>query len=271
MDKSDIEKRGEKVVYGLEQFQKIALGFLPGGHVIDGFLNYRSGLKQRRILNFTDSLKVVFEKELGKSLDNYDFETEDFVDLIDSIFRKVQSIKFESKLKGFQAILLNHVRAKSELSLVFVELITQLQEIEIEIFNDFIVEEGRRRKKILEVNELIKLIDPKTKVLSELEGRSFDDRSIDLSKKIEEARLQEEKALERVSEVIREYDAYLESINGDKYEISNGEYDFYINDLMAKGLLQREVIKLYNLSIGNKETFLTLTEFGKLFKNAIVV
>ena len=54
MEKSKIEKRAEKVTFGIEQFQKMVLGFMPSGHVIEGFLNYRSELKQKRVLDFAE-------------------------------------------------------------------------------------------------------------------------------------------------------------------------------------------------------------------------
>lgn len=113
------------------------LGFLPGGHVIDGFLNYRSSLKQKRMIQFSNSLKIIFEKELGESIDEYNFETEDFVDIIDSIFNKVLNTKSEKKLDRFKAIIVNQIKSNSDLAQVFIDLITKLNDIEVDILYSF--------------------------------------------------------------------------------------------------------------------------------------
>ena len=65
MEKSKIEKRADNGVYTMKQIQKMITGFLPGSHVIEGFWNYKGGLKQKRLIDFSESLKRIFEEVLN--------------------------------------------------------------------------------------------------------------------------------------------------------------------------------------------------------------
>jgi hypothetical protein len=109
MGKIDKNKAGETALYTAEVLQKMVLGFMPGGHLIDGFLNYRSGLKQKRVIDFFDSFKKELEEHTGRELSNDDFNNESFVDVMDSIASKAQTTKSQYKLERFRNILVKQV------------------------------------------------------------------------------------------------------------------------------------------------------------------
>jgi hypothetical protein len=204
MYKSEVEKREEQTVYGLEQFQRMILGFMPGGHVVEGFLNYRSGLKQKRILDFAESLKSVFEDELNLKLDNYNFESVDFVDIFDSVMNKVQLTKSEYKMERYRNILVNHMidPVQDILTLKYIELLDSINEVQLVILN-----ETPTREQIISFKRMI------TRLSEEEFGNLADSMLENGSAKI--------------------------LISNQPVTIHLDDIDFYINDLVSKGLIDK--------------------------------
>lgn len=259
MKKSNIERREERVVYGLEQFQKMVLGFMPGGHVIESFLNYRSDLKQKRVLDFSESLKNAFEQELGKDLENYNFENEDFVDLMDSVLTKVQNNRSQFKLDRFKAIIVNSVKERNDLSQVYVNLTESLNEIQVKILDAYEKSEDERKEiieKIYRFNNARKesIREEERLILKAENGTIAPNESIAAQKA--EANRNMAARLRAEKENASKMDYLKTTLN-----LSNGEYDYYFRDLVSRTLLFEREIDV--LDDGTMTPYIEVTEFAK--------
>jgi len=145
MDKLNKERANQTAIYTFETLQKMVLGFLPGGHLIEGFLNYRSGLKQHRIIEFAESFKAVLDENAGRELTSADFENEDFIDLFETVIGKVQNTKSQFKRDRFRNILAKQIvsPAPSHEVQSFIKLLDELGDVEIIMLN--LVEETKPR------------------------------------------------------------------------------------------------------------------------------
>lgn len=121
--------------HSLEVFQKMVLGFMPGGHVVDEFLNFRGNLKQKRIIDFSESVKIALEEISGKEMDSGCFTTEDFVDVFESLINKVQNTKSLYKIERFRNIMVQQIvdPIESHETLKFVHILDQLQDVDLVI------------------------------------------------------------------------------------------------------------------------------------------
>ncbi|NGF75751.1 hypothetical protein G5B10_07660 [Fluviicola sp. SGL-29] len=141
-----INKNGDIVYHTADEFLRMALSFIPygGGNVIDAFLNFQGNLKRRRVIEFSESLKNSLEKIADRELHANDFNSEDFVDIMESVYKQVQSTKSKYKLEKFKNILINQIISKPEdyqLTLKYIELVAGLSDIEMIILN--FINEGR--------------------------------------------------------------------------------------------------------------------------------
>lgn len=133
MDNLSKDKAGEVAIFTSETLQKMVLGFMFGGHLIEGVLNFRSNLKQKRILDFAERFKHVLEENLGRELDAKDFENEDFIDVFEVVIDKVQKTRSEYKLERFRNILAKQIIDPSPNREVesYVKLLDELGDVEI--------------------------------------------------------------------------------------------------------------------------------------------
>lgn len=134
MDKTKI---GEVATHTVDELQKVALSFIPGGAILDGFLGFRSRLKQKRIIDFSDGLRLVLQKHLGRELTASDFENEDFIDVMESVYNEVLITQSRYKLERFKSILAKQVIAPIEIdeSLKFVHILKELQDADLAILS----------------------------------------------------------------------------------------------------------------------------------------
>lgn len=106
---SEKEKRGEVALSIAQSFQKMVLGFMPGGHVVDEFLNFRSKLKQERVLQFSESLSQALTQFSDNEIDESNFTTEAFVDIFDNVIKEVQLTNSAIKLERFKKIVVKQI------------------------------------------------------------------------------------------------------------------------------------------------------------------
>lgn len=263
MKKTQVQKTVEVGLYSLEQFQKMITGFIPNGHLIEGFWNFSSGLKQQRLLDFADSLKKVFETELGEDLDKYNFENDDFVDVFDSIFKKVQSTKSRIKLNAFKGILLNTIRGKTDLAQVYIDLTSNLHETQIEIINRFLHTDQERKDLLQGLIDNKKLITQAERDFENLKQKARDGTILPnesiaaANKRIVAKTLEEIKIKEK-------YDLTVKNV---RIGIIEAEYDFYYRDLISKGLLHEMDLKI--LGDERKIAFTSITEFTRKYLSYI--
>ena len=135
MSESKKEKAGEVALHAAEAFQKLVLGFMPGGHAIEQFLDFRNSLKQKRVLNFSESMRLAMSDIKGIEPDV--FTTEEFVDVFELIINRVQNTNSEFKLRRFRNILLKQIVQPVELftTLQFVEIVNQMDDIHLLILD----------------------------------------------------------------------------------------------------------------------------------------
>lgn len=240
MKKTEIQKTVEVGLYTLEQFQKMVTGFIPAGHLIDGSWNFSSGLKQQRLLEFADSLKKVFETELGEDLDKYNFENEDFVDVFDSILKKVQSTKSQSKLNAFKGILLNTVRGKTDLAQVYIDLTSSLDEKQIEIIMRFLSTDQERKDLLQSLIDNKKLITKAELDFENLKQKAHNGTILP-NESLSAANKQ---VVTKTLEEIKTKDKYDLIVKKIRIGIVEAEYDFYYQDLISKGLLHEMELKI---------------------------
>ena len=130
----DKDKAGEIALHAVEEFKNVALSFLgPAGATIEVFLGFHSRLKQKRILDFSGQFKELIEENLGRGVTADSFSNEDFVDVMESVFAKVQTTKSEEKLKRYRNILLRQLLEPidSGITLTYVRLLDEISETEL--------------------------------------------------------------------------------------------------------------------------------------------
>jgi hypothetical protein len=237
MKKHQLQRSVEQGLYTLDQLVKAALVFIPNGQLIDSFIHFNSGLKQERILGFVEDIKKVFETGLGKSLDNYNFETEDFVDLFDSIMRKVQYTKSKQKLEVFKGIFVNAIVTGSyDLTQVYIDLTSNLHEKQIDILLSFINTNDSRKNKAMQIKQLSQESEEKEVYKKHLEELARNG-TIKPNQSIAKAHQDEIRILAKLTEVRKEHERIVESINPQKFGLEDSEYNYFVRDLLSKGLL----------------------------------
>lgn len=131
-------KNEDVVLHSIEEINKLALSFIPAGAIFDSFWGYRTRLKQKRILDFSESVKKVLEQFANRELHGNDFESEDFVDIMESVYSKVIATKSIQKLERFRNILARQVLFKpveNQTTLIFINLIENLSDIQLMILD----------------------------------------------------------------------------------------------------------------------------------------
>lgn len=137
-------EKNSKIKEHIDQSLQIArntiLSFIPGNDLITGFLDYRANLKQKRLIDFSESVKKALEDISGRKLNSSNFEAEDFVDVVEAIFLRVQNTRSEYKLQRFRNILVNRIiepQLEEPMWMKFIQLLDELDDIQIYILCDF--------------------------------------------------------------------------------------------------------------------------------------
>ncbi|NVK65693.1 MAG: hypothetical protein HWE22_13960 [Flavobacteriales bacterium] len=197
----DLEKNGNAesiVVHTAEEFQKLALSFIPGGAVLDSVLNYRANLKQKRVIAFSESLRNVLEQNAGRELQAEDFTNEDFIDVMELVMSKVHSTKSNYKLERFRNILLKQIVAPIEFheTINYVRILDDLQEIDL-----YILSEMRNSESMKSHMGIYKMFSGENELVEK-------EKFIQLN------------------------------IGGNEIELTYGDIEFYINRLTSQGLFK---------------------------------
>lgn len=131
-------KAGEVANHTIDELHKVVLSFIPGGALIDGFLGFRSRLKQKRIIDFSEGLKKVLEDCAGRELTASDFETEEFIDIMEFVYGKVLSTKSQRKLEYFRNILFRQIvePISVETTFTYAHILDEINEIELIFLNE---------------------------------------------------------------------------------------------------------------------------------------
>jgi hypothetical protein len=206
MKKTTEEKTEEIIKEVGNTFRQVAGTFLPVIAIADNLSNFRSRLKQQRLMDFAESLRKVFEEELEINLHNYNFETEDFIDVLDSTLSKVHATKSEQKILHFRNILANYVTRPIDNSLVnkYLDILNEINEVQLVILE----------KLPHKIDKNTTGVDFMSIVcyMSGLKGQELIDTEF-------------------------KYKKFDFQLGNQKMEITLHDLDFYVNDLVSKGLI----------------------------------
>jgi hypothetical protein len=123
-----------------EKVRQTVFSFIPAGPIFETFWSYRSNLKQKRVIEFSESVKTALEEIGGKEIHASNLQTEDFVDLMELVYLKVISTSSVYKLERFRDILVNKIvepEKENHLFKKYVNLLDQLEDVQILILDDF--------------------------------------------------------------------------------------------------------------------------------------
>jgi|GEM_PF-5352022 len=224
------EKVGEVVLHTIEELQKIALSFIPAGPLFDGILGYYARLKQRRIIDFSGKLKEVFEENLDRKLAASDFENEDFIDVMEAVYSKVQTTQSIYKLERFRNILVKQIiEPQPEASLVFkyIKLLDNLNDVQIHILDDFRYWQGQRIINIIIAYE------------GDIGVNYADDYVI-----------------KRVSDKVG-------------FDVSIAEVEYFTNELVSLGLIRNDSKVITAMGASSPQNNFQITSIGKAFLDFI--
>lgn len=226
------EKSGELAKHSLESFQRMALGFMPGGHVVEEFINFRSTLKQKRILDFSESVKKALEEIAKTEIDPGNFTSEKFVDLMDAVYKRVQESSSEKKLESFKNILVNQIiepTSETPMLIKYVQLVEQLDDAQILILSDF--------RFWIEKDETV------TNIIVAYEG-------------IHAKNLKDDDKIERLSNRLGRV-------------ISRAEVEYFTNELVSIGLVKNNVEIETQMGGSNTKNDFKISKIGIDFLNFI--
>ena len=141
------KKSKDVILQVSEEVRKTVFGFIPGGQVFDAFWRFRENLKQKRILEFSESVRSSFEELSDKDFKVSHFTTEDFVDIVELVYIKVASTRSSEKVEYLRNVLVNQVSAKEaierEYYLRAIEIIDTLTEFQLFILSGLRAMEGK--------------------------------------------------------------------------------------------------------------------------------
>jgi hypothetical protein len=131
------EEHGDVALSVATTFQRMVLGFMPGGHVINEFIDFRSRLFQERILKFSELMKKELEEIYDGEIDINNFSTEEFVDVFEAVIRRVQNTSSEVKLERYKNILFKQIvePTTEPMILKYVSLLEQINEVQLVILS----------------------------------------------------------------------------------------------------------------------------------------
>ena len=111
--------------------------FIPAGPIFDSFWNYRANLKQKRVIDFSDSVKNILEEIGGNELHSSNFETEDFVDIMEAVYMRVMNTQSLYKVERFRNILAKQIISPNEFheTQKFIQILDSLQDIDLVILD----------------------------------------------------------------------------------------------------------------------------------------
>ncbi len=133
----DILVTKENKEQALQSVYKSIIGFIPGNHILNELLDYRANVQQNRLNKFSEFLKNSFEDVTGKSFDPEHLKSEHFIDVFETIVRKVASTGNEEKLKRYRNVLLRTMFEKndSEIFFKYVDMIDSVSETQVLILS----------------------------------------------------------------------------------------------------------------------------------------
>lgn len=223
-------------------------------------MDYWSRVKVERMVLFTEKMKEYFDALSEDEIDVEFLRSEDFAQFFELVLRKVSETKSKRKIEIFRDILIGQLKVKGvgDFSSIFLNLIQQLTEKQIEIMQGLSIIYYRNDKYKASYDELKNQISVKKEIVkSEAKDRAhgfannYDKELNDLT------RLEEEKS--SLENHINEVEKMRKH---NYYKIPSEEFEFYLRDLIGKGLI-------YDVGVGTYGSptlaFVNLTQMGNKF------
>ena len=252
------EEREAMMELVMKSTLKSALEILPFGKVFsDVLFEYRGKVKERRLLSFLASLRD-YISENNPQIDVNTIQSDEFGDLFENILRKVSQTRQERKIIGFRNILVKGIVGNSDIYYcdLFSEILTQMHEKQIEIL--FVYSEELNRLGIS--LKLRHKLDSELYDLQSTIKKSEENDNSELLINLVDLKFKSEKMKNDLKETnhIRK---------AEHYNISEGEYQYFLQDLYNKSLLTDEGMG----AIGTAPfEIMHVTEFGSKFLDFIV-
>ncbi len=226
----DKNKTREVATHTVDELQKLALSFIPAGVILDSFLGYWSRLKQKRVIDFSERLRDILEQHAGRELTASDFENEDFIDIMESVYSEVVRTQSAYKLERFRNILAKQIIAPIEIdeSIKYIQILRDIQDADLVI--------------LLEMKNT--KMNSELSVIRILTGRDIEFGDDDFSIQLQ--------------------------AGNRKFEITAGDVEFYINRLISLGLLNKRTVNMPGSVVGRKSNVkqfqsLSISKMGKKF------
>lgn len=131
-----------------------SLNVIPSvGPYLSAAYNYRSEVQQQRILHFSEQLGEYFKNTTGKDIYFDYIQTEDFMDFFSLVIEKIKIIKSEEKINRFKEILINQIEwpYHSDFTSTFLDIAERINEDQVLILSEFRkVETGELHLKYIE-------------------------------------------------------------------------------------------------------------------------
>lgn len=221
---------------GTESLRKIIMGFIPGSHVAEEFIQFGENLRTARVLDFIDRLKKSLEELTEEDLNSENFNSEVLHDIFYTILNKVRLTSSEYKLEKFKNILTNQILKPTQedfLILKYTEMLESLNDIQILI--------------LLHMREN-RTYSHTTHILRGMDNREFVKRSLNESK--EECQL---------------------TLHGDLIKIPRSDFELYVDDLIGKGLLGNSVgaQSNFNQKKGTRENEMSIIRSIKISNSGL--
>lgn len=218
-------------------FLKGVIGAIPyAGTLLNEIIfDYRSRLKEKRLVGFVEEL----EKELSKYDETkIDFEylkTDEFSDILEEILKKVVTSNSDEKIKRFKKILIGEMTASNntEFKLTFLDITSKITETQILILkehNSIGRSISKYYKDIESLNRDIPELEKGLRTEKQLAAKGYANNTTLFEKRLKQMKLELNKKLKATKQVEskRSYT---------HYGISLEEFLIQIQDLISKGLL----------------------------------
>lgn len=212
---------------------KSTLESLPFGKVFsDVIFEYRGKVKEKRLLKFIENLKDYISVN-NPEIDINRIQSDGFGDLFENILKKVAQTRQSKKTEGFKNILLKGITVTSEIEYceLFTEILSQINEKQIEIL--FVYSESFNKESISLKNR-----------------RDLDNELYDLQIQVnKEENFENLELLDRIKTLKSKSDKLKNDLKNTMdirqasyYNLSEGEYKYFLQDLYNKSLLNDEGI-----------------------------
>lgn len=213
------------------------IGFALNEYIFDR----RSRIKQDRLNDFSELLMERFTENFDGEIDLDRIKSEEFGDVFESVIQRVLKTSDRKKLERFRDILIGYMKADKESEFVetFLDITERVSEKQIEILKVYAeVQEGLNREieLILEAKEGIEQVKTKLENIKALAKQGLtksQDSMVKWQKEIASLESKRVKAETRLDDLVARKGAKA-------FNLEEGEFQFYVQDLVSKSLLRDE-------------------------------